>query len=575
MVLARNRLRRIAAARADVVQQLKVPKMNLGRPVPTQLKAIAELRWRMFVNGLRSRRGKTEFASRMVVSSVFALGGAGGFLVASFFSYLLVSQGKPEYLALILWPVFFFWQFFPVMATAFTNNPDSTELLRFPLSYRSYFLVRMAFGLFDPACAIGSLGLFGVWLGVTLAQPLSFVWTAVVLVTFGAFNLLLMHMVFAWLERWLAQRRTREIFGLVFILLMLSLQLIGPIIEHLNKASRPEFRRAFEIGSQVQAVLPPGLASDAIAQAMHARIIVGLSSLGLLAAFGLAAGYLLHLRIRVQFAGESLSETAARTAAPQIQSPQVGWDLPGFSQAVAAVFEKEMRYLARSGPMLLTLIMPVFMLVVFRMGPLNPMHHSGGLSRTPDMAFPGAAAYALLVLTNLVYNNFGADSGGIQFFYASPVQFRQIVLGKNLTYVAIVAVNTALAWIAVGYLYGAPHLAVTVATMAGLLFAAPLNFSAGNLLSLYSPKKRDFSAFGRQNATHTTVLASFGMQIVIVGFGVGVFAVARYFNDLWIAVVLFLILAAISMSIYVAVLRSMDRLALERRETLLTELCRA
>ena len=132
------------------------------------------------------------------------------------------------------------------------------------------------------------------------------------------------------------------------------------------------------------------------------------------------------------------------------------------------------------------------------------------------MAFPGAAAYALLVLTNLVYNNFGADSGGIQFFYASPVQFRQIVLGKNLAYAAIVVVNTVLAWVAVRYLYGAPHLAVTVATMAGLLFAAPLNFSAGNLLSLYSPKKRDFSAFGRQNATQMTVLASFGIADAII-----------------------------------------------------------
>src|SRR2546423_11630475 len=119
MVLARNGLRRIAAARSDVVQQLKLPKMNFGRPVSTQLKAVAELRWRMFVNGLRSRRGKTEFASRMLISSVFTVGGVAGFLVASFFSYLLVSQGKPELLAAILWPIFFFWQFFPVMATAF------------------------------------------------------------------------------------------------------------------------------------------------------------------------------------------------------------------------------------------------------------------------------------------------------------------------------------------------------------------------------------------------------------------------------------------------------------------------
>lgn len=529
----------------------------------------------MFINGLRSRRGKAELASRLVISSVFAFAGFGGFLVSSFFSYLLVSEGKPEYLAVILWPIFFFWQFFPVMATAFTNNPDSSELLRFPLTYRSYFLIRLAFGFFDPASALGSLGLLGVWLGVTIAQPVFFFWAALVLFTFGLFNLLLMQMVFAWLERWLAQRRTREIFGVVFVLLMLSFQLVGPILEHLNKSSQPEYRHGFEIGAQIQAVLPPGLASDAIARALHAEFFVGFTSLLLLAAVCVAVGSLLHLRIRAQFAGENLSETAARPTSVQPQPPQLGWSFPGFSQPVAAVVEKEMRYLMRSGPMLLTLIMPVFMLFILRMGPLNTVGHSGGLSRTPDMAFPGAAAYALLVLTNLVYNSFGADSGGIQFFYAAPAHFRQIILGKNLAHGAIVLLNTLFAWIAVKYLYGAPHLAVTVATLAGLLFATPLNFTAGNLLSLYSPRKRDLSAFGRQNATQTTVLASFGMQVVIVGCGAGVFAIARSYNDLWIAVLLFLALAAISIPLYLGVLRRMDGIALLRRETLLEELCRS
>ena len=147
------------------------------------------------------------------------------------------------------------------------------------------------------------------------------------------------------------------------------------------------------------------------------------------------------------------------------------------------------------------------------------MHQrSNFFSRTPDMAFPGAAAYALLVLTNLVYNSFGGEAGGIQFFYASPVTFpsdrageksdprqhsrRQHRLRLDRGH------STSMA---------RPHLAVTVATLAGLLFAAPLNFTAGNLLSIYSPKKRDFSTFGRQNVSQTTVLASFGVQIVIVG----------------------------------------------------------
>jgi ABC-2 type transport system permease protein len=543
--------------------------------VSTQLTAIAELRWRMFVNGLRSKRGKMELVSRVIVTAAFSFGGFGGFAAATGASWYVVSQGQAEYLALILWPIFFFWQVFPVMATAFTNNPDSGELLRFPLTYRSYFLIRLAYGYFDPASALGTVALLGVLLGTSFARPALFPWALLVLLTFVLFNLVLMQTVFAWLERWLAQRRTREIMGVLFILAMLSFQLIGPAIEHLGKGPHPEFSRATQITAQVQALLPPGLAAKAIAQVSHSHFPLGVLSLVMLATLTAGIGLLLHLRLRAQFRGENLSEAAARPKVEQVQGLQVGWNLPGVSQSVNAVFEKEVRYLSRSGPMLLTLIMPVFMLIIFRMGPMNPMRQSGGFNRTPDMAFPGAAAYAILVLTNLVFNSFGGDAAGMQFFFASPVTFRQIVLAKNLTHASILVFNTAFAWIAVSYLYGTPHLAVSIATVTGLLFAVPLNFAAGNLLSMYSPRKRDFSTFGRQNVSQTTVLASFGVQIVIVGLGIAGFVIARLYHNLWIATLLFLMFAAIAIPIYVVVLNRMDGIALQRRETLLAELCRA
>ena len=541
----------------------------------SQLTAIAELRWRMFLNGLRSRRGKTELASRIVVTSAFTLAGIVGFFLAAVFAWYFVSENNAEYLAFLLWPIFFFWQLFPVMATAFTNNPDSAELLRFPLTYRSYFLIRLAYSYFDPASALGTVGLLGILLGITVARPLLFPWALVVLVTFALFNLVLMQTVFAWLERWLAQRRTREIMGVLFILAMLSFQLIGPMMGRLGRAPHPELSRAAQIAALVQGVLPPGLAASAIAQIAHLQFLPGFAALLFLWALTLAVGLFLHLRLRAQFGGENLSEAAARPAASHPKGLQVGWNLPGFSPSVAAVFEKEMRYLARSGPMLLTLIMPIFMILIFRLGPMNSLHHSSSFHRTPDMVLPGAAAYALLILTNLVFNSFGADSSGIQFFYASPVAFRQIVLAKNLTHAAVLVLNTVLAWIAVSYFYGAPHLAVSVATLAGLLFAAPLNFTAGNLLSIYAPKKRDFSTFGRQNVSQTTVLASFGVQIVTVGLGIAAFAIARLYQNLWLATLLFLILAAFSIPLYLLVLRRLDGIALQRQETLLAELCRA
>jgi ABC-2 type transport system permease protein len=541
-----------------------------------QLVAIAGLRWRLFVNSLRSRRGALELVSRIFIGIAFALGGFGGAFGMGVAAFFFIEQGKPELLALLTWPVFLFWQSFPIMATAFTNNPDSSGLLRFPLSYDSYFLVRMAYGAFDPATALCGLWSFGILLGVSTAKPTLLPWAVLVLFVFAAFNLLFMQMVFAWMERWLAQRRTREILGVVFVLMMLSFQLIGPIMGQFRRRSHTDAERYVQVLVPVQGLLPPGLAADAIAQGVYSRFTTGMSSLGLLCAFVLIIGYCLHLRLRAQYRGENLSEVAAASALPRDRSLRLGWSLPGLGAPVAAVFEKEVRYLLRSGPMLLTLIMPLFVLVVFRFGAMNRAGHSGAfLARTPDMAFPAAAAYTLLMLTNLAYNNFGGDGGGIQFFYASPVRFRDIVLAKNLTHAGILAAETVVAWIAVGFLYGRPALDVTVATLAGLLFAAPVNFAAGNLLSIYAPKKLDFSSFGRQRASQTTVLISLGVQIFVVGVGAAAFWVARHYGNFWIATLLLLVLAGISLSVYGMILNRMDRLAEQRRETLVAELCRA
>src|ERR1700693_2243465 len=249
-----------------------------------QLTAIADLRWRLFVNSLRSKRGKMELASRLLITLFFAVGGLGGFIAATVFAWYFVSQNNAEYLAILLWPIFFLWQLFPLMSTAFTNNPDSAELLRFPLTYRSYFLIRLAYGFFDPASALGAVGLLGILFGVGIARPFLFPWALLVLSTFALFNLVLMQTVFAWLERWLAQRRTREIMGVLFILAMLSFQLIGPMMGRIGTAPHPEIGRVVEIGTQVQAVMPPGLAANAIARTSHAEMLRGFASWLLLGA---------------------------------------------------------------------------------------------------------------------------------------------------------------------------------------------------------------------------------------------------------------------------------------------------
>jgi ABC-2 type transport system permease protein len=225
--------------------------------------------------------------------------------------------------------------------------------------------------------------------------------------------------------------------------------------------------------------------------------------------------------------------------------------------------------------MLFTMIMPIVVLVLFRLAPSGSSSGESFLTRAPDLAFPVGAAYSLLILTNLVYNNLGADGVGIQFYYVSPVRFRQILLAKNLAHAGVLALETVLVWLAVCLVFRPPASGVALATVAGLFFALLVNLSAGNLFSIYSPKKIDFGTFGRQRASNSTVFASFGVQIAIFGLAALVLLSARHYGKFWLATLLFLALSAITLAVNVLVLNHADQMALARRENLIAELSRA
>jgi ABC-2 type transport system permease protein len=237
---------------------------------------------------------------------------------------------------------------------------------------------------------------------------------------------------------------------------------------------------------------------------------------------------------------------------------------------VAAVFEKELRYLSRSGPMLFTLVVPLFMLLVFRSSGQN----QGLFAHAPELTFPLGAAYSLLLLTNLSYNNFGADGNGVQFFFASPVRFREIMAGKNLAHAAIFAAEVVLVWLGTSLLYRPPSMRITLATLAGILFALPIDLAAGNLFSIYSPTRIEAGVFGRQRASLTTVLVSFGVRGVLFGGAALMLWLSRRYGPSWIVAPIFLLPAALACAAYAVALNHIDRIALDHRENLISQLGR-
>jgi ABC-2 type transport system permease protein len=546
------------------------PGQNAALQGYWQLAAVADLRWRIFVNSLRTFRGRLELASRIFVGIAFVAGGIGGAVVLGGAAWYLMSEGNAEWLGALLWPVFLFWQLFPLMATAFTRNPESASLLRFPLSYRLYFLIRLAYGSLDPATTVASLWLLGIAIGIAVAQHRLLPWAGFVLLTFAIVNLLLARTAFAWLERWLAQRRTREIMGVLFFLCILSLQLIGPLIAFYGHKSRPQARLLGQELSKLQKPLPPGLAAAAIENAAQGKPASSLLWFLLLAGYGIGLLWLLDFRLRGEYRGENLSESTRCNASPGLPAPRPGWNVPGVPGPVAAVFEKELRYLSRSGPMLFTLVVPLFMLLVFR----SSGQDQGLFAQAPELTFPLGAAYSLLLLTNLSYNNFGADGRGVQFFFASPAPFRQIMAGKNLAHAAIFALEIVLVWLGTSLLYRPPSIRITLASLAGILFVLPIDFAVGNLFSIYAPTKIEAGVFRRQRASLTTVIASMGIRVLLFGGAFLMLWFSRNYGGSWTVVPAFLLPPVLAGGAYIAALRWVDKIALDHRGNFMSQLSR-
>ncbi|MGH9739312.1 MAG: hypothetical protein ACRD4X_12120 [Candidatus Acidiferrales bacterium] len=549
-----------------------------------QFAAIARLRWCVFLNSARTLRGRLEIVSWALMGFGFAVAALGGMFGFGAGAWYFVSHNETEWLAVLLWAIFLYWQLFPVMATAFTESFDSTNFLRFPLRYRSYFFIRMAYGALDPATLVAVVWVFGLVVGIGIGSPILLPWSVAVLAAFVAFNVLLNRAIFAWIERWLARRKSREILGIVFFLLIISSQFIGPLIARFGHGAHRELSSYAATLLIAERLFPPGLAAVTLGSATQYHFVQAVAAFAILCAYAVACLWILDLRLRAQFQGETISEAVAPSVAGQKARPaRLGWHLPGISGPVAAVFEKEFRYLSRSSPMFFTLAMPIVILFIIRLDRAatgavraHPSPHYHPIPFVVSAyAFPTAVAYAMLILTNLIYNSLGADGGGVQMYYVTPVRFRDVLLGKNLVHAAIMAFETVVLWIAARFMFGPTPLGIVLATLAALLFAVLVNFAVGDCLSLLAPKKIDFGKFGKQRAAGSTVLVGFVAQGLVFGLVALSFAAGHYLGEFWIAVAINLAFAALALAAYTILLNHIDNFARNRREAIITELLRA
>ena len=479
----------------------------ISRLARIQYGALVMMRFRMLANNVRSVQGAFELGARGVAFLIYTIMGISlGFGLGAG-AYSLISGRHFQYVAALFWVIFVVWQVLPIALASFQEHFDLSGLLRFPVSFSSFYLLSIVFGIVDVPALLGGICCIGIWFGATLARPDLAGRVALILAVYAVFNILLARAVLAWVDRWLAKRKSREIVSALFLVLMLSMQLLNPALR-----SDVEFRRPKSEAAQAknrkmlngikpwanaayaaEQWVPPGLAAKAMVQSAKETSSPAATSLGVLVFYILATGAVLSVRLRAEYSGERLSEAPA----PRKKSEEDSrWLIDG-SSPVAAVIEKELRTIPRSMPLLFAIGAPLLTVLVIS----TVLRNTSEGGHPFQLAFPLCVCYALLGFTQLIFNNLGAEGTGIQVLFLSPTPIRSVLLAKNLLHGILFSAVAILAAVFASWRLGEPDPALLATTAAWVLFAVPANLAAGNLLSLTMPYRVNLGRLSRQRGS--------------------------------------------------------------------------
>lgn len=592
-------------------------RLDSSSPIPAsqQFGAVARLRWNLFRNGFRRKGGAGELVARIIVfpiAALFVIGPSAGAFATSYFA---ARDGNFGYLI----PIFTVILFLQILVSINISQPglsfDPESLIRFPVSFPRFLIIRIFLGLLAVSTIVGTCALLSSATAISLAAPRLAPAAFAAAISLALANMLFIRMIFAWVDRWLSTRRAREIFTVLIFVFSIGIQYanvtFNNVGHHANRAQQAAkvaaAIRFYHYAQPLFMALPPGLAGSAIVNAGRGAPTLAFADiLGVLVA---AAIFLAVFASRMsrEYRGENLSEASAQsptrpaalltkrvphlrdglivakvgigqaessTAEIRNESLQASTkpSLPSslflspstLSPILLAALQKEWIYVRRNPTQFYGLIAPLAMVFILAA-------RLGSLSRT-GLIFPIAAAYSILGVAAMAYNVLGLDAAGVQFYFLAPVSFRSLFLAKNLFGFGVNIVQIVLLYIILTFTAGMPGFWITLSTLSWLVFAVLINATIGNMRSITAPKKVDPSKLSRKQASQLSALLSLGIMLVIGAFGAGLIFLARNLALPWLPVPILLALALGAFALYITGLSRLDALALTHRETLIEEL---
>jgi ABC-2 type transport system permease protein len=530
-----------------------------------QLRAILWLRWRLTRNQWTRSQGlgavvALAMGAASVLGSIASLGGG---LAAGWY---LGRGGSPAVLQLVeasLAIAFVFtWSIGVLVELQRSELIDVPRLLQFPVRLAPVFLVNYAASHVGMSVVLFVPAMVGVAVGAAAARgpaQLAIALPALALV----FSATAWTYCFqGWIAAWMTNPRRRRfvVMGLALTVVLMG-QLPNVLFNVLHVLEIPGSKQAIQM-----AISPAGALLATV-------VLVGLG------AIALWRGYRATVRFyRGESGGTSrrvnASEMVEKGANAKPSTRLVERRLPGLSEQASAVATASLRSVLRAPEAAMAFGAAMIVTCILGATMILRLHARVPRAFAP-LVLEGVMAFSIFMLVPFLCNQFGFDRDGFRSLLLSPVERRDLLVGKNAACL-VLGLGACIPLLVVATITLRPEPLVVasallqVATM--LLTAA----TVGNVLSVLVPYRMAAGSLKATGLPPSAFLAVLGCQLFFPVLFLPAFVPSVAFL-LWhrarwsmpgaVEVLLALIIALATAGIYLSTLSPVARM-LQRRETI-------
>ena len=501
----------------------------------SQLHTILWLRWRLTRNQW-SRGGRLNMAISVAIVVLLLLIGGGGSLGSLLIGRFALGACRPAILLvvydLLILLFLLFWLLGVVGTIQRSEIIDVEKLLHLPVSLRGIFLVNYVASHVTLSIIVFLPALLGLALGMALSRNGRMILLVPLILGF-------LFMVTAWtycLRGWLVilmknPRRHRAVVAGVTILFFVVIQIpgllsIGSPGRSRSPHGQPPSQTAFiererdgglpPVMLLAHAVAPPlwiGYGAMSLAEGNPLPTLLAGAGMFGIGGLGLARAYRSTRRFyEGQTAGKQARRVRKDRRAVLVGTCFVEHGLPGLPEGAAAVALASLRSLTCATEVRMALVSDVLMLLILG----ATAWPRQGFAVSERAQFLWGTAAALLPFPQMIHlmtNQFGFDRAGFRTLVLSPVPRPQILFGKNVAMLPLVAVvgvvDLALAWIVLHL-----HLMVLAAAFMQVIAAFFLTCTLGNLFSSLIPIRLGQGSLAGTKVSRKTGLLSLLSHLV-------------------------------------------------------------